>query len=285
MRRTIAPPRRARGGTAVLALAAAFALAASPAAAQQRGPVTLRLGGEGEEASTYRFEQEISLRMPQEFGGPQQVKSLLVLEQRVEDVEADTIRYRTEVLDVSVDMESDPTGGGLDFSQFEGQRFQVSMTRRGDILGLAGGGSGAEQLQQTIRQVGFPLLPRRPVSVGDTWVDTTRVDAAAMALPADGDIVSVNRATLEAITREGDTTVASLAVETRFHFEPGPRATPGMSVQLNGARTDDVRFDVGRGRFLSASGRQAFTLNMGIAGAGASLSIQGEARSQARLVR
>lgn len=268
------------------ASSAALALAAAPGCAQQPGPVTLRLSGDRGQTSTYRFEQDISLRMPPEFGGSQEVNSLLVLEQRVQGTNGDTIRYRTEVVDVAVDMQSDPTGGGMDFSQFEGQRFEVAVTRRGDILSMAGdGAAGADQLQQTIRQVGFPLLPRRPVAVGDSWVDTTRVDAAAMALPADGDIVSVNRATLKGLSREGEATVADLVVESTFRFEPGPRASPGMSLQLNGARTDDVRFDVTRGRFLDASGRQAFTLNMGIAGAGASFAIRGEARSRARLVQ
>lgn len=277
LRRGIAVPH-------LLALVAA--LVAAPAViAQQQGPVTLRLNGNRGDANTYRFEQDISLRMPPELGGATEVKSLLVLSQTLQGTRGDTLRYEAQVRDVAVEMEPSPTGEDLDFSQFKGQRFTVVTDRRGDILAISGAaGPGAEQLQQSIRQVGFPTLPRGPVRVGDTWTDTTRIDASAMALPAEGEIVSVNRATLKGLSRSGAATVADLTVETTFHFEPGARAMPGMSVQMRGSRADNVRFDVTNGRYMSAAGQQDFTLNMSIPGAAGSLSIQGTARSRARLL-
>ncbi|MFQ5679513.1 MAG: hypothetical protein ACE5HP_08635 [Gemmatimonadota bacterium] len=253
----------------------------------QESPVILRLKATRGQTSTYSFQQDIDLGMPVELGGSRTVHSRLVVRQSVEGIGLDTIRYLAEVKEISVEMEANPVGG-LDFSQFEGQRFRLALTPRGQVLDLEPEGTedaGAEQLRQSMRQMGFPVLPARPVQVGDSWVDTTRVDAAAMALPADGEIVSVNRTTLKKLSRAGDDSVAELLMETEFRFTPRDTSVPGMQVEMEGTRADNVRFDVTNGRFLGARGTQEFVMNMTIPGAPGSLSIQGTAKSTARLLR
>lgn len=286
------PPKldHRRAGHAVATLAFAACLQAGSGAAAlgaQEGPVTLRLEARRGDTSAYRFQQRIDLQMPPEFGGRQEVGSLLVVGQRVERVDEDSIRYLAEVRDVTVEMDSAPMGSDLDFSRFEGQRFRMTLSRGGELLSVEpveGTAPGAAQLQQSIRQVGFPTLPRGPVRVGDTWVDTTRVDASAMALPAAGEIVSVNRTTLRRLLSAGGATVAELTVETAFRFEPAARPMPAMQVDVSGTRSDTVRFDVTGGRFLTSSGSQSFEMTMAIPGASGSLSIQGTATSRAELL-
>lgn len=273
----------ARTGAVALLPVLAWGLLAS----EQEGPVTLRLEARPGEAAAYRYAQEIDLRMPPEFGGDQRVVSRLAVRQRAERVREASIRYLAEVLEVSVRMEGSAAAEELDFSRFEGQRFRMTVDRRGrlqEIVPIGEPGPGFEQLEQSMRQIGFPVLPEDPVTVGESWVDTTRIDAAAMALPAAGEIVSVSRATLRGISRDGGTAVADLLVETDFHFEPGGGAMPGMQVEVTGSRKDEVRFDVTRGRFLEADGTQEFRMKMAIPGARSSLSIEGSAASRAELL-
>lgn len=253
--------------------------------AQQEAPVTLRLKGTEGQTTTYRFQQDIDLNMPIQFGGSQAVHSLIVIQQTVQYVTADTIRYLAEVKDIVVEMGSSPVGG-MDFSQFKGQQFRLALSPRGKVLEVESSGPdevGTEQLRQSMQQVGFPVLPAQSIRVGDSWVDTTRVDAAAMALPANGEIVSVNSSTLKKLSRSGDISVAEILVETTFSFEPHGASLPGMRVAMNGSRTDQVRFDVTNGRFLEAKGTQDFVMSMAIPGAPGSLSIEGTAKSVASL--
>lgn len=287
-------PRRWFGAGGLPALAVALALlagspsAGTPAAAQEQEPVTLRLKPTPGQPATYRFQREIDVQMPPELGGSQQVRLLLVVQQTLQRATADTLHYLAEVKDLNVKMDASPMGGDLDLSRFRGQRFRMALTPRGQVLELEPLGeaaAGTEELQESIRGVGFPLLPGSPVRVGERWVDTSRVDASAMALPAEGQIVSVNRTTLRQLLREGDATVAELLVETTFRFEPGPRAMPGMQVEATGVGADTIRFDVTNGRFLGADGSQDFTMSMAIPGAPGSLTIRGTARSTASLVR
>lgn len=285
-RRFRAPVARPAATATLAALAGLVALFGMPLPAAAQDAVTLRLGAHQGETATYRFEQDLNFQMPPEFGGDQQVRSRLVLAQAVQRVVGDTIHYRTEVEDIAVEMAGSQATGDLDFSQFQGQHFVSTVTRRGEVLNLEmpGAAEAGEQIEHSLRQVGFPILPQRAVRVGESWVDTVRVDASAMALPAEGEIVSINRTTLRGLSRSGESTIAELDVETTFSFEPGARAMPGMQVEMSGTRADDVRFDVTRGRFLGATGRQDFTLEMAMPGASGSFTIQGTAESRATLV-
>lgn len=266
------------------ALTAALLLAVLPhvSGAQE---VTLRLDPTPGQTQTYRFEQDLDFRMPPEFGGDQQLRSFLLLDQTADRLSADTIHYENVVRDISVDMEGSTGAGDLDFSQFKGQTFTSAVTRRGEVVALEMGEGMAvsDQVEHALRQMGFPLLPDAPVRVGQSWTDTTRVDAAAMAVPAEGEIVSISRTTLRGIGRQGGSQVAELRVETTFAFEPGARALPGMRVEMTGNRADDVRFDVTAGRFLEATGQQDFVLNMTMPGASGTFAIRGTARSRANL--
>ncbi len=268
--------------TAAVSAALLLAILPGVSGAQQ---ITLRLDATPGQTHSYRFVQDLDFRMPPEFGGDQQLRSFLLLDQTADRLSGDTIHYRNVVRDISVDMEGSAGAGDLDFSQFEGQTFTSSVTRRGEVVALEmGEGVGvSDQVEHALRQMGFPLLPEAPVRVGQSWTDTTRVDAAAMAVPAEGEIVSISRTTLQGLGRQGGSQVAELRVETTFAFEPGARALPGMRVEMTGNRTDDVRFDVTAGRFLDAIGEQDFVLNMTMPGASGTFAIQGTARSQASL--
>lgn len=269
----------------IVPLATLLALRAPSPAAAQDGPVSLRLDPESAGSATYRYEQEIHLRMPAEFGGARDISSRLLLRQTPRGVGEDTLRYLAEVREIAVDAGGDGPASP-DVSRYRGRSYEMRMTRRGELLSLRpveSGGSGATQLEESLRQFGFPLLPRRPVRVGDRWTHTRRVDATAMALPARGKIVAVNRATLRGLERRGGRTIARFRVESTYRFEPDPRAAPGMRVELTGTRTDDVRFDVTGGRFLDADGRHEFTVRLSIPGAPGSFTIRGDAERKAAL--
>jgi len=272
---------------AITPLAVGISLAAVLPAAQD-GPVLLQLSARTGETDTYRYEQNVNLQLPPEFGGAQSIATMLVLSQTAMDVSGDRIQYLAEIKDVSVEMTENPLGADLDFAKYKGQQFDMSMTRQGELVGLemAGTNPAAQQIQQSMRQVGFPQLARNPVRVGDTWTDTTRADANGMGVPVDGDIVSVNQTTLERLTELGERTIANLRVETTFTFQPRAQAgLGGMSVEMTGTRSDDVRFDVTNGRFIVGAGSQSFTLNIGMAGLGGGFLIEGNSRSSAQLLQ
>ncbi|MFQ5690445.1 MAG: hypothetical protein ACE5HQ_09260 [Gemmatimonadota bacterium] len=249
--------------------------------------MSLRLKANEGDSDTYRYEQRIDLKMPPEFGGSHKLASLLVLEQTAQRVVGDTIFFGSEVKDVSVEAGDSSLNAGLDFSRFKGQHFTTKITREARVLEIRMADStiaGVEAIQQSLRQLGFPTLPDHPVRIGDSWSDTTRVDASTMALPAQGVIVSVNHATLSDLSTRKGTTVADLAVETSFTFQPSGQAFPGLSVDMTGSRADHVRFDVTHGRFLTGTGRQSFTMSMAIPGAAGSMSIEGKATSTAKRI-
>lgn len=266
------------------AAAAALLIALLPAASGAQ-EVTLRLDPAQGDTLSYRFEQDMDFAMPPEFGGDQRMRSVLQLDQVATGFAGDTIRYDNIVREISFEMEGATGAENPDFSQFEGQTFEADVTRRNGILNLrmTDGSGVSEQVRDALSQMGFPLLPRGPVRPGESWTDTTRVDAAAMAVPAEGDIVSINRTTLQGLDREGGATVARLRVESTYAFEPGPRTLPSMGVELTGTRADDVRFDVTSGRFLTANGEQQFVFDITMPGASGSFTIEGRIRSRARL--
>jgi hypothetical protein len=276
----------ALGASLAMALPLARGGGAPATAVAQEGPVMLQLSARTGETDTYRYEQNVNLQLPAEFGGAQSIASRLVLSQTAMSVSDDRIQYLAEIKDVSVEMTENPLGADLDFSKYKGQQFDMAMTRQGQLLGLemAGANPAAQQIQQSMRQVGFPQLAGSPVRVGDTWTDTTRADAAGMGVPVDGDIISINRTTLERLTELGERTIANLSVQTTFTFQPRAEAGLGMSVEMIGSRSDDVRFDVTNGRFIVSAGSQSFTLNIGMAGLGGGFLIEGDSRSSAQLL-
>ena len=263
----------------------AVRMSAHAAADVQQSPITLRLDPENGETHVYRYRQNIDIDLPPEFGGAQAVRSNLLLHQTARGSRGDTLRMIHEVREVDVDVSG--RGDAMDFSRFEGQRFDATVTRRGEIVRLDPLGeapTGVGQLRESMRQVGFPLLPPRPVAVGDSWVDTTRVEAGTMGVPADGDVVSVNRTTLERLGEEGDRTVAHLSVVSSFGFEPRRGGMVGMNVEIRGAARDSVRFDVSDGKFLEAGGRQNFVMNMSIPGSPGAITIRATGTRSAELV-
>lgn len=278
--------RSTNGRTGALGLVTVLAALWPAAAAAQDGPVTLRLDPRAGEPETYRYEQDVGLRMPDEFGGARDISSLLVLRQTPRRIEGDTLHYRAEVREIAVHVNGNGEMGP-DVSRFRGRRYDMGVTRRGELVSLRPaepGGAEADALEESLRQFGFPVLPDRPVRVGDRWTRTHRADATAMALPARGEIVAVDRAVLRGLERRDGRTIARIRVESTYRFDPGPGAAPGMRVELTGSRTDDVRFDVDRGRFLDAAGRHDFTVRISIPGAPGRFTIRGDAERRATRV-
>lgn len=259
---------------------------AAPVPVPREQPVTLRLDPAQGETLTYRFRQDVNLDLPPQFGGgTRAVRARLLLRQTARDVRGDTLRLRTLVREASVDMNG--SRDAMNFSRFEGQRFDASVTRRGELVRLEPLGrapSGVGQVEESVRQIGFPLLPPRPVEVGDAWVDTTRVEAGTLGVPADGDVISVHRTTLERLTNDGGRQVAHLSLRTRFGFEPRRGGMVGMNVETSGSARDTVRFDVDDGKFLSASGRQELVMNLSLPGSSSAFVVRATGRRTAELV-
>lgn len=281
------------------ALAALFAaiLGAATSAAAQEGPVLLRLKAEEGQADTYRFESEMTFEVASEMpqAPPRQtVRTRLIVRQTAEAIEEAAVRYVSEIRDYEVDLEMP----GMDSTtremvrrgaeRAEGARFRLSVTPTGrvtelDLGELAGAGQGANQLEQTLRQMGFPYFPERPVAVGESWSHETSMDWSAMGLPVDGALVTESTSTLEELTHEGDSTVAGILVESTFAFEPADDAE-GWEIELSGSAAQRLRFDVDAGRLLGGSGSQDFVFTIRVPGQGQTITMNGSGTSSATLV-
>lgn len=269
-----------------LALSGAAVLAGGLLAQEETRPVMLRLDSREGASVTYVYEQAVDLIMPDEFGGEQTIRSSMILAQTTREITDEVIRLVTEVVDLSVEASGFPLAEQLDASAMRGRQFDMEVTRQGRLvdIGLTSADAAAGQIQQSLRQVGFPVLAAEPVRPGDTWQDTIHADPGSMGVPVDGTIVYVNHTTLERLSGAEGAVVAHLLVETTFRFEPGDVSLVGLSVEMSGSRADAVRFDVTNGRFLAARGQQDFTMSMAVAGSSGSFSVEGTARSSARLV-
>lgn len=288
MDRSLGTLGRVRRSASVAGLALLLSTASVVTAPAQEA-VQLRLDSSTGESLTYRFELELHIAVPSELGGDQHLESLMVLQQLTRDVRGDTLYFDSTVEDASFSLTSaegaallpDPSADLL------GQKFRTAFTRRGKPLSIEIEGQAPEaaaQVRSALRQGGFPTLPDRAVRVGDRWKDTVRIRAADMGMAAPGYLVLINDISLQRLSRSGSSTIADILVETAYDFEPDSGALPGVSVDMIGSRADNVRFDVTRGRFLSARGAQNFTLSLTVPGLGQSFSVQGRGMSSAGLV-
>lgn len=282
--------------TALLALSVLVLGAASPAAAQEE-PVLLRLKPHQGQADTYRFESELTLETASEMpqAPPRQtIRTRMVVRQAAETVGEETIDYVSEIEDYEVDLEIP----GMDSTtrervkqgaeQAEGARFRLSVTPTGrvtelDLGELAATGQGSNQLEQTLRQMGFPYFPDRPVSAGESWSHEQSMDWSGMGLPIQGDLVTESRSTLEELTREGDSTVARILVESTFAFEPAGGGQ-GWEIELSGSSAQRLRFDVTAGRLLGGRGSQDFVFTIRVPSQQTTITMNGSGQSTAVLV-
>lgn len=293
--RDLAPP------TLLLAI-----LAGIPAAAvAQQGPVTLELKPEEGATERYRFETTTQVVPPPQLGASMEVASTMVMSRTAESVGRDTIRFRStiESLEVEPRVQNPQVRSQIEQMAEQSRRdmvgkpFRLVTTRSGELIEMdVGGGStmSGSQIQQSMRQMAFTGLPSEPVSVGDSWTDEKTMDASTFGSPVPGEIVYRTRTTLRSLSRQGGSLVADMRVEGDFEFRPaGGGQSAMMQVEASGSASQDVKFDVDAGRYISYGGSQDITLDLsapGMGGAGgqggsmSSMSVQVSVRHSGQLV-
>lgn len=292
------PPRRVLRAAAVLAGSALITALpwTGPAAvaAQEEGPVRLRLDDTEGRSSTYLFRSRTDVSPPPGMGAQTVAEATMRVRRTVESVAGDTLRIAVRIDSFDLDLESDDEQVRSQLRRAEeesretvlGETFRVSVTRRGEIVemgGMGDGAAGARQIDRSVRELTFGTLPEGPVSVGDSWTDTRTADASSFGVPVGGDIVTERTSTLDRTFRRNGSRVAEISVEASFGFEPDTTAQTAMSVDLSGSSAQTIRFDVDQGRFLSSSGAEDFTVNLGVPGQG-SFSFQVLSESSAELL-
>jgi hypothetical protein len=284
-------------GTAALLLAAAAVaplFGTATAAAQEDGPVRLRLDDTEGRSSTWVVRSRADISPPPGMGAQTTAERTMRIERTVESASGDTLRVAVRIDSFSVDLASDDEQVRSQLRQMEkqgrenvpGQTFRASVTRRGEIVetgGMAEGAPGAGQIDRTLRSLVFATLPEEPVSAGASWSDTLRTDASSFGVPVDGEVVTVTTSTLARISRRRGRRVAEIDVEGSFRFEQDTTAQAAMSIEMSGSAAQTIRFDVDRGLILGSSGAEDFTVNLSVPGQG-SFAVQGTTESSAELV-
>lgn len=265
-----------------------------PAAAQEDGPVRLRLDDTEGRTSTWVVRSRADISPPPEMGAQTTAETTLRIRRSVESVSGDTLRVAVGIDSFDLDLQSDDEQVRSQLRQMEkqgrenmlGETFRVSVTRRGEIVetgGVDAGASGARQINRTVRNLTFATLPEEPVSAGASWSDTLRTDASSFGVPVDGEVVTETTSTLARISRRDGRRVAEIDVEGTFRFEQDTTAQAAMSIEMSGSSAQTIRFDVDRGLFLGSSGAEDFTVNLSVPGQG-SFALQGTTESSAELV-
>lgn len=266
------------------------------AAAQEKGPVTLRLGATEGETSIYRFHSRTRISPPPGMGMETTADATLLVRSAVEDVVGDTLRMSARIDSFALDLSSESDQVRSDLRQTAeesrknvvGETFRFAVTRRGEILesgSPVGAAAGARRLDRTVRQLAFATLPSDPVSVGESWSGSRMVDASTFGIPVEGEVVTRSRSTLNRIFRREGSRVAEIGVEATFAFEPDSAASGPFDVDMEGSSARTLHFDVDEGRFLSSSGAQDFTVHMSLPGQGpGGFTLQGSSETSARLV-
>lgn len=265
-----------------------------PGAAE--GPVELRLQAERGETLVYRFETTSRVFPPPGLGAETRLHSVMRLSQTAREVGRDTLRYRARIEELSLEVAGSDSGMTQQLRPMveasrehtEGATFDLAVTRKGRLVRLTLGVErrqvGSEQITQAIRQIGFTALPEGPVSPGDSWHEEYRTDASAFRLPVPGEVVTRSEITLRRLVREGDRRVALLRVESSFSFVPATGGEQAGGITLDGVSTEDVHFDLDRGRFLSASGTRELVMDFGSAAGQDRMTLELEIESEARLL-
>lgn len=282
---------------AALAVASGAAAAPLPAGAQQRAstaePVYLRLSPEPDRSLVYAHRIRAEMEAPPELGGSRSLTSRMRLRQTPVRVGADSLDLRIEVEAISVSADSVPGERLPDLTRHRGAVYLARLTTRGELVSMGGDGSGGggvgrggvSPVRRSVRMGGFPTLPDEPVRPGDSWVDTTRVEAGVVqGMMTEGTTVAVSRTTLEELRREGETRLAELSVVTSYSFERADSVPSSVRADMSGSGSSTVRFDVGNGRFLHAESGQDYTVNVGLPDSPRTLSVRFRVESEARLV-
>lgn len=266
----------------------------TPAAAQETGPVTLRLDATEGRTSTYRVRSRTHVSPPPMMGMETTAETTMRMRRSVESADGDTLRVAVRIDSFDLDLDSDDESVRSQLRQAEedaresvlGETFRVAVTRRGEVVAMGDVADGAEAVQQidrTVRELTFATLPDGPVTVGESWSETRRADAASFGIPMDGEVVTETTSTLSRLLERDGSSVAEIGVETTFGFEPDTARQAAVSVEMSGSSAQTLRFDVDAGRFLSSSGAEDFTVLLSVPGQD-SFTLQADSESSAELV-
>lgn len=281
------PAARTAAGGSFFLLACLLAGAAGEAPAQS-GPVRLRLSPESGQSLLYAYRVDTRIEAPREFGGTRSFRFRLRLRQTAREASGDTVDHRVEILTAAVEGDSLVRRLLPDVGRYAGDTVDARITRSGRVADLGAtprGRAGPAQVQQVMRQSGFPILPVRAVGVGDSWTDTTEILTGMAQALGGGRIRAVSTSTLEEVTRTTGTTVARISVATRYSFLPGSSRQAAIRADMSGSGKATVRFDVDRGRYLSSEASRDFTVNLTIPGTTQPRSVQVDTESSARLLQ
>ena len=235
-------------------------IVAIPTAApgQTPDPVVLRLGGEPGRTARYRHEKQLSLHLPEELGGEASTRTLLRLDQTVEQSTRDSVVVSSEIREFQFEVVPAPEQLP-DLEGLEGMRFRSTTTPSGRIYRIEVEGAGdqvgkplRDQIESWLRELGFPALPVGPTRPGDSWKDTTRVPLSALlGLQGTAEAVEVRTTTLRAVDETPHGPTALLDVRTEW-TSAGEGPSPDVTVR--GSSRQSVRFAMESGWFIDSSG-------------------------------
>jgi hypothetical protein len=250
--------------------------------------ISLRLAGSVGQTLPYLHDKRLSLRLPAELGGEATTRTRLRLDQRIESRGPDSIVIGSEIREFRFDVQPRPDQLP-DLSRMEGLRFRSTATRSGRIYRIEiEGASGPvekamrDQVENWLRELGFPTLPPGPVRIGESWTDTTRVPLSALlGLQGESQAVEIRTTRLASIEPGSERPEARLEVETRW-TDDGEAPAPDVSVR--GASTQIVRFDIDAGVFLDSRGTSRIRVEIGSGTGVAPLRIEAEGSYETRLI-
>jgi hypothetical protein len=273
---------------ALLAVVPGIVAVPASATGQTPDPVVLRLGGDPGRTAHYRHEKQMSLHLPEELGGAVSTRTLLRLDQTVEQSARDSVVVSSEIREFWFDVEPAPEQLP-DLNRLEGMRFRSTATPSGRIYRIeVDGASGPvgkplrDQVESWLRELGFPALPVGQARPGDRWKDTTRVPLSALlGLQGTAEAVEVRTTTLTSIDETSYGPTALLDVRTEW---TSAGEGPSPDVIVRGSSRQSVRFAMESGRFIDSRGTSFIRVDIS-SGAGAEpLRIDAEGSYETRLL-
>lgn len=104
------------------------------------------------------------------------------------------------------------------------------------------------------------------------------IPAAALGLALEYDLTQERTTRLVELETAGVSRVAVLQVETRWTPAPDPTDRPEGLASLRGTALQNVRFDIGKGRFLGSTGTSELELVLTPGGSGQFIAVSATGR-------
>ncbi len=256
----------------------------APAGLGAQETVWLELRGSAGEWMQYSHRNDLVVELPDDLGGPAVTRTTIRLLHQVDRATAETIDYRTTLEEVALDVQPPPPQMP-DLAGMQGLEFSHTSDRSGRTLRLSLPGQSTEagpglteQVENWLGQLGFPPLPGRVATVGESWTETVPVPAMALGLAVDYDVVQTRTVRLKEVRGTRRSPVAFLEVVTSWEPSAEPGGAGGGVVSLRGTAEQVVRFDAGRGRFLGSTGTSRLEIVLTPAGGAQYVAVNAEGR-------